>query len=416
MTNTLIIADDYTGAIDTGVKFAKKGIETKVVIGDVLTDEMTANGEEVIVINTETRHLPKEEAYRILYKVVRNAVNQGFRHIYKKTDSALRGNIGSELTAASDAAGKNLYFVPAFPEMKRIVKNGVLFIDGEPVENSDFGRDPFDPVPCSDVADIIHMQSDIPVLKTSVNDYSVLSQSEPDRGIVCFDAETEQDLFDIGKWLCNHQRLSLIAGCAGFAEHLPELFSLTGKERKIPAVQKPLLVLSGSIHPTTLAQICFAERNGFIRYCLSNEEKLAEGHWDTVDGEDRLNEIREHLKRGSSVILDSSNVISEEDAAAFSGVTDICPDMLREQIAASFGKILEKLIGELNFTIVVIGGDTLLGCLKAIGVSEVWPYEEILPGVVLSGIRSRSGKKNLISKSGGFGEESFLTDVVQILK
>ena len=416
MTNTLIIADDYTGAIDTGVKFAKKGIETKVVIGDVLTEEMTANGEEVIVINTETRHLSDREAYRILYKVVKNAADQGFRHIYKKTDSALRGNIGSELTAASDAAGKDLYFVPAFPEMKRVVKNGVLYIDGEPVEKSDFGRDPFDPVSCSDVADIIHTQSDIPVLKTSVKEHFALSQAEPARGIICFDAETEQDLFEIGKWLREHQRLSLIAGCAGFAEHLPELFSLTGKERKIPDIQKPLLVLSGSIHPKTMAQIRFAEKKGFVRFCLNNEEKLAEGHWDTIDGEDRINEIKEHLKRGSSVILDSSNVISEEDAAAFSGGADVCSDMLRAQISASFGQILDKLIGELTFTIVVIGGDTLLGCLKAIGVSEVWPYEEILPGVVLSGIRNRSGRMNLISKSGGFGEESFLTDVLQILE
>lgn len=44
-----------------------------------------------------------------------------------------------------------LAFLPAFPEMHRIVKNGVSYIDGMPITESVFGQDPFEPVTCSRV-------------------------------------------------------------------------------------------------------------------------------------------------------------------------------------------------------------------------------------------------------------------------
>lgn len=61
------------------------------------------------------------------------------QYIYKKTDSALRGNIGAELGALVAASGqKILPFVPAFPQMNRITKGGIHYIDGVPVTESSF--------------------------------------------------------------------------------------------------------------------------------------------------------------------------------------------------------------------------------------------------------------------------------------
>ena len=37
MIKLLIIADDFTGALDTGIQFVKKGIETQVMIGTELS-------------------------------------------------------------------------------------------------------------------------------------------------------------------------------------------------------------------------------------------------------------------------------------------------------------------------------------------------------------------------------------------
>ena len=98
----LIIADDLTGALDTGVQLVKAGVIPHVII-DLTKPLPRITDTQAFVLNAETRHLPKDDAYQIVFNIVKRALNAGFDHIYKKTDSALRGNIGSELAALLDA-------------------------------------------------------------------------------------------------------------------------------------------------------------------------------------------------------------------------------------------------------------------------------------------------------------------------
>lgn len=90
---------------------------------------------------------------------MRQAVAQKVPYIYKKTDSALRGNIGAELGALLRASGEQaLPFLPAYPQIGRCTREGVHYIDGQPVAQSVFGIDPFEPVRHSRVADLIGVQ------------------------------------------------------------------------------------------------------------------------------------------------------------------------------------------------------------------------------------------------------------------
>ena len=91
-----IIAADFTGALDTGVQFAARGIPTQVTVDPEV--DFAAHDTAVLVVDTETRHLPASEAYEKVFHLSRRALAYGIRNIYKKTDSALRGNIGAELT------------------------------------------------------------------------------------------------------------------------------------------------------------------------------------------------------------------------------------------------------------------------------------------------------------------------------
>lgn len=71
MPRLLIIADDFTGALDTGVQFAACGIPTRVVVGtaaDMIRCECT-----VLVVDTETRHLSAEAAGKIVEVLARRA-------------------------------------------------------------------------------------------------------------------------------------------------------------------------------------------------------------------------------------------------------------------------------------------------------------------------------------------------------
>lgn len=104
MEKLLIIADDFTGALDTGVQFAARGAKTCVVT-DPAYDFFRAKADiQVLVLDAETRHLTSKAAYNTVFRVVENALRAGFPYVYKKTDSALRGNIGAELAAVLDAA------------------------------------------------------------------------------------------------------------------------------------------------------------------------------------------------------------------------------------------------------------------------------------------------------------------------
>ena len=149
MLRLLMIADDFTGALDTGVQLAAHGIPTQVVVGQA---DLSACSSTVLVVDTETRHLSAAKAAEAVARLTRSAVENGVGCIYKKTDSALRGNIGAELAALLKASGaRNLPFLPAFPQIGRTTKKGVHYIDGVPVNESPFGIDPFEPVRCAAV-------------------------------------------------------------------------------------------------------------------------------------------------------------------------------------------------------------------------------------------------------------------------
>ena len=75
MVKLLIIADDFTGALDTGVQFAARGAATRVVTD--LAYDFTLADAEVLVMVAETRHLPPEEAYDVVYRTARNAREAG---------------------------------------------------------------------------------------------------------------------------------------------------------------------------------------------------------------------------------------------------------------------------------------------------------------------------------------------------
>ena len=145
MNELLIIADDLTGAIDTGVQLAKQGISTRV-IPDPETDiqkRFSQRDEAVLVFNTESRHIHPGKAAERVKNVVKKGLISGIKKFFKKTDSTMRGNIGAELEAFMLETGQRyLAFIPAHPKLKRFTRNGFHYIDEQLLHETEFGRDP----------------------------------------------------------------------------------------------------------------------------------------------------------------------------------------------------------------------------------------------------------------------------------
>lgn len=152
MLKLLVIADDFTGALDTGVQFSNQGIKTTVSTNTQLFYENIPQNAEVLVLNTESRHLSFDQAYNRIKQIIEEANNLGIAYIYKKVDSALRGNVSAEVKAILDACDQDIIpFLPAYPEINRILLNGNLYIDDLLVTESVFARDPYEPVTESNV-------------------------------------------------------------------------------------------------------------------------------------------------------------------------------------------------------------------------------------------------------------------------
>src|SRR5512139_2701803 len=90
-----VIADDLTGSLDTGLQFRKRGLSTVVP----LRKNSRPKG-QVLVLNTDSRNLDGDLAYKEVYKACRNVEARFF---YKKIDSTMRGNVGLEVLAILEA-------------------------------------------------------------------------------------------------------------------------------------------------------------------------------------------------------------------------------------------------------------------------------------------------------------------------
>ena len=380
MMRLLIIADDFTGALDTGVQFAAHGAATRVIVGSAFDPKYAATEAQVLVLDAETRRRPPEEAYEAVRRIAASAREAGFPFIYKKTDSGLRGNIGAELAAAMDGAEVSaLPFIPAFPAMNRVTREGVHYVEGLPVAQSVFGRDPFEPVRFSDVRSIIAQQTDKPVAVVGPG------QPPPAGGIGVYDAESEEDLRRIARDL-GRERLRLSAGCAGFASALAELLELRGAPPRLPALPPALFMVCGSVNPVTREQVARAVKAGFTRV------------WKG----DAPEEVSRRMILDANQQLTAIDVLEEQDRLRVSA-----------ELAAAAKGFLDR---GLDATLMCVGGDTLLALMRAVGVSELTPVRELDKGVVLTSFCYNQKEYYMMTKSGGFGGPDLLCRLAEKLE
>jgi uncharacterized protein YgbK (DUF1537 family) len=415
MIKLLIISDDFTGALDTSVQLAMNGATTYVTVDPRLDAAKINSDVEVLVIDAETRHLKPEEAYQIVYSIIKAAQKISIPYIYKKTDSALRGNIGSELTAALEASGaKHIHFIPAFPQMGRTTVDGIHYVNGVPIAESVFGSDHFEPVCYSSVSEIIASQSSI---ETHIIGREKNGRGVPAKGILVHDAISDQDFENIAAELMETNDLHLIAGCAGFACILPRILHLNGEQPQMPELNPRMFIVCGSINPISVAQCEYAESKGARRFRLTPGQKLSPKWTQTRDSESLVQEILNSCQNHPVVILDTNGAGDPERTDSYAAWHGFSPEQTRMNIVASMGHLTERLIDiGLDSTILIMGGDLLFQFIKQAGMKAIAPVCELKRGIVLSQVTYKGKKRNIISKSGGFGDKALFMDLSEMLE
>ena len=448
MIKLLVISDDFTGALDTGARFAGTGLATKV-LNQVPEDrrmwsetlkEMQANPRiQVLVVDARTRHLDGGEAYQKVWNLVNAAKEAGIPYIYKKTDSGLRGNIGKELEAALMASGEQyLTFIPAFPAMDRITVRGIHYVEGVPIHESAFGRDPFEPVLSAKVEDLF---GQVPV-KTVLYGESGPYERGKDREIGIFDASSQEHMEKIMEDLMGRDGLGVMAGCAGFASVVGDFLKLENEKARpqtfhgesgkpvsevsedsgigmageTPLIRNRLLIICGSINEITRGQIEYAEKNGMKRITLTPGQQFSKDFLQSEEGKAWLGGVKADCEAGVTCIIETG-ISHMEQVEEFRKKHAIPLEQARITISRNLGRILKFLLNMgLESTFMIIGGDTLASFMAETGCGEITIYRELDQGTVLSSANVAGKGQWIISKSGGFGEPQLLMEVEQLVK
>lgn len=396
-----LIADDLTGAMDTGLQFSKYGLETLVLMNwDELPDA------QVVVVDTDSRDAPASQARQRATLAAR--LLQG-RALYKKVDSTMRGNVGYELRAILEVwQPRAIVVAPAFPRAGRTTLWGYQRVNGQPLELTFFAHDPRWPMTESHLPTLLMQQAGCEVGHVGLEDVrrgmdSLMSalQARPER-IIVVDAVEQDHLRTIAQALVALGERWLPCGSAGLAEEWAQALGVE-REARPPAPPSdggPVLLVAGSRNEAMLEQMTHA---GQV-LGLSRVELDARRVYDTDAEVGRLAQsCMALLSEGRDVILTSSF------APLVAGAGGLVARALAEAVVQV---VARQRLGGLFLS----GGDIAIAVCRALGVRALRIAKEVQPGIpggqLLGG---RCDGLRVVTKAGGFGNRYALVDALEYL-
>ncbi|MBX5049578.1 four-carbon acid sugar kinase family protein [Rhizobium lentis] len=225
----VIIADDLTGALDTGTPFVAAGLSVAVAVDVEAAQEAIARGCDVIVINTASRALGARDAAERVRIAIRAFHGAKPAVVMKKIDSRLKGNVAAESLALAEALGlETILVAPAIPDQERVTYRGCVV-----------GRGIARPLR---IADLFEGRRD---------------------NVVVADAEDDSDLDLIAgghDWL-----RTLAVGARGLGAALARRFAEEGQPLTEFKASPRTLFAFGSRDPITAAQMKRLEASGALR-------------------------------------------------------------------------------------------------------------------------------------------------------
>lgn len=385
----LIVADDFTGANDTGVQLSRRGFETEVVFSG-----KSGSGSRCLVIDTESRSLTPEDASRCVGRALEAIDAAAFGCVIKKVDSTLRGNIAAEIGAMDRALRPELIiFAPALPDLGRTTVNGTHLLGGVRITQTELARDPKKPVLEDDVTAI---------LREACDAAAHISLSEIRGGRIdlssarafASDAETNEDMRAVIRAAIGTGRRVLWVGTAAIADNIMEL------ERKT----LPAFAVAASMSDVTAGQVKAAAQSGAAVVSVPFHELLSGEANPAV----YIRAAEDSLRAGRDTILASSGVLDRADldrAVSLGAEHGMSPAQVSEFVQRSIGVMAAQVLVSVPVSgAFFTGGDTAIGVLNALGADGSRILTEISVGIPM--MRLVGGKADglkVITKAGAFG-------------
>ncbi|OGD47873.1 hypothetical protein A3K69_06060 [Candidatus Bathyarchaeota archaeon RBG_16_57_9] len=399
-----VVADDLTGALDTGVQFKAWGLSVEVA---PTMDRLSGlrGSADVMVVNTDSRGDEPELARRKV-REASEALSSLCEVFYKKVDSTLRGNVGAELDAVMEATGSPVAVVaPAYPSNGRVTRGGCVYVNDAPLQETEYASEVA--LPSSYIPEIMGAQTrrkaaHIPLRDVRSRDAlhrEFRALRDGGYGVVVIDAEAERDLLAAAGL-----PVMVFCGSAGLASELPEGLGLRAP--------RPALTVCGSTRSLSREQVrSLVERLGATQVNLDTVSLLRGG--GATD---------EALVRAEGALSSEMHValVSAPDAGKvevtrrLGGGMGLSENQVEKRVVESLSEITVKLVERHKLSgMVLTGGATALAVFKGLGVESVEITGEAQPGVP---VLTLSNGLRAVTKAGGFGSGDALVEAVKHLK
>jgi uncharacterized protein YgbK (DUF1537 family) len=339
----LVIADDLTGAAEIGGMVLRFRLSVEIV-----HTLAVPTSKDVQILNTNTRSLKADEARSHLVELFATKSPSRWDWIYLKFDSALRGHIKDEISFYRRMFQKDsVVFCPVNPALGRVIRDGVYWVEGLPIAETDFARDPEFPIVKSGVltaigADSWQLATDVPIELTKDVPYIVAAA---------------QDGEDLNRWASSPTSFGIYAGAAAFFEallcHRVEVFDVDDNPAPVP--QAPALYVCGSKYKNSLQRIGAVDADKVVYWQHIGQEREA------------ARNICHKIDAGENVILALAPIHAVDASAVRLSMAQVVA--LVQQDCA----VRELLIE---------GGATARSVLEALAIDTLVPVWEYGQGVI----------------------------------
>jgi len=409
--HTCIIAEDFTGACDTGICFHTLNNQVRISI-DIKSPWDASLDENVVqVFLSDTRKYPPQKASEIAYEVAKKLDDFGDSiNLYQKIDSTMRGNSGIEIESILNAIKGNVAVLcPAFPDMGRTILNGQLLVNNVLISKTAYANDPRNPIHFDKLANIVReTNKTIEIKETGAHNLEKVIEEQlidmEHKSIIIVDAQTNDDLKDIAQILLRFPNV-LPVGSAGLASQLSKIWTMKEKETNSKVIKptiEQIIVASGSANPCTHKQLSVLESNEDISLIYVDVNQLI----NELAAKKEINRVKQVMLKQSKhnkiigIALSAKRVeITRSDDNAFA--------IFIGKLVSYYMKVSNKKLE--NIGIVVAGADTSVAVCNFLDIHTVWPQHEVVKGIEYS---LGNNRYHMISKAGGFGNEDALVESV----
>jgi uncharacterized protein YgbK (DUF1537 family) len=412
------IADDFTGATDLAGMLVQAGMRTVQMIG-VPTGPLP-NEVDAVVIALKSRTIPAPEAVSQSLAALHWLKEAGCRQIYFKYcstfDSTDRGNIGPVIDALMEALDTSFTIAcPAFPENKRTIFKGHLFVGEQLLAESGMQHHPLTPMTDSNLVRVLQRQTaaDVGLIEhatVAAGPKAIQQKAEQLQAqgvrIAIVDAIDNEDLIHIGA-AC--KGMPLVTAGSGVALGLPQNFRADdlldqhASSQQLPACTGLRAVISGSCSQATQAQVADLLARGTPGYAIDPLELAVNG--------DAVSAAIGKVSAWAAPLLQSGPVVVYATAGPDS-VTSVQHALGAKRagalVEAALAGIALEFVSLGVRQLIVAGGETSGAVVTALEVDGLRIGPQIDPGVPWT-VSLGSTPIALALKSGNFGSIDFFS-------